>query len=58
MLKTKTLQNIPKYSPFFLHNILLLEKICFDNLNISENNIINVEAANVLPQQVGRLIPC
>jgi hypothetical protein len=58
MLKTKTLHNIPKYSPFFLHNILLLEKICFENVNISENNIIQVEAAKVLPHQVGRLIPC
>ncbi len=54
----KTLHNIPKYSPFSFTTFLLLEKMCFENLNISENNIIHVEAAKVLPQQVGRLIPC
>jgi hypothetical protein len=58
MLKIKTLHNIPKSSPFsFTTLILTLGKTCFENLNISENNIINVEAAKVLPQQVGRLIP-
>jgi hypothetical protein len=59
MLKTKTLHNIPKYSPSSSTTfLLLLQKICFENLNISENNILNVEATKILLQQVGRLMPC
>jgi hypothetical protein len=33
---------------FFLHTILSFEKKKFENLNISTNNIISVEAAKVI----------
>jgi hypothetical protein len=40
--------NIPKYSQLFFTIFFDLEEIIFENVNISEINIINVELTKVL----------